>query len=292
MLKNTQQRVLVAAIALILGMLAYPPFQVIGENGWVSNMGYHWIFDPPTRRVSGARVTATVNVGMLLAQWIAVIIVVAITSYLIRGLQVEKDLNDDVGKTAPASSNAPDERSIHTWMHPGSGAYQERVERPSGPRGVGGWLTFLIMLMMLIGPFWAYIRINADLLVAEALFPRLEAAARWQLYKAFAWTTFFAAAAISVYGGHRLLIKTDPSAVRHAKIALWATGPVGVLVASLVLFSVFGKNAVDPGNLLGVLLGSTIFTSAWTLYLTFSKRVRNTYGERVINPEKDEDPAF
>jgi hypothetical protein len=44
--------------------------------------------------------------------------------------------------------------------------------------------------------------------------------------------------------------------------------------------------------LLGVLLGSTIFTSAWTLYLTFSKRVRNTYGERVINPEKDEDPAF
>lgn len=68
-MNSNQKRVLIAALIVIAGMIAYPPFHFIGINGVVINMGYGWIFAPP--EYSGLK--ATVDVLMLLMQWIGIL---------------------------------------------------------------------------------------------------------------------------------------------------------------------------------------------------------------------------
>ena len=76
-----QKSILVAVIAVLVAMIAYPPFHLVGRNGVVLNKGYGWIFDPPIT-------TATVNVSMLLIQWIGVLVVGGIAFFLTKGASV------------------------------------------------------------------------------------------------------------------------------------------------------------------------------------------------------------
>lgn len=62
-------------------MLLFPPFQFHTGNGALLNMGYGFLFDPPGLR---ERAIATVNTGMLLTQWLAVILVGAILWFAFR----------------------------------------------------------------------------------------------------------------------------------------------------------------------------------------------------------------
>lgn len=77
-MNTNQKRIITAVIVIIVGMLLYPPFQVIAKNGIVFNMGYDWIFDPPKRRYIGANV----NVSMLLIQWVGVLVVGGLAFFL------------------------------------------------------------------------------------------------------------------------------------------------------------------------------------------------------------------
>ncbi len=62
---NTKQKViLVAVMVVVIAMLLFPPY----HHGY-SNVGYSWIFKPPEDSKY-----ATVNVPMLLAQWVGVLI--------------------------------------------------------------------------------------------------------------------------------------------------------------------------------------------------------------------------
>jgi len=77
-MNQNQKRILMAVIAVIVVMLAYPPFQVIASNGVVFNMGYDWLIDPPKR----GYISATVNVSMLLIQWVGVLVVGGLAFFL------------------------------------------------------------------------------------------------------------------------------------------------------------------------------------------------------------------
>jgi len=77
-MSQNQKRVLVAVIAILVAMIAYPPFHIVRDNGAIFNMRYGWIFDPPNKR-------ATVNVSMLLMQWIGVLVVGVIAFFLTKG---------------------------------------------------------------------------------------------------------------------------------------------------------------------------------------------------------------
>jgi hypothetical protein len=77
---SSERLLLIAITAILIIMLAYPPFQLIVYNGAIINMGYGWIFDPPNR---GALV-ASVNLAMLLVQWIGVLLVGGIVYFLIK----------------------------------------------------------------------------------------------------------------------------------------------------------------------------------------------------------------
>lgn len=78
-MNKKQKAVLIAIMVVILGMLLYPPFHcIVGQRVW--SAGYSWIFDSP----ESMGVLATVNVGLLLAQWLGVLIVGGIMWFMLK----------------------------------------------------------------------------------------------------------------------------------------------------------------------------------------------------------------
>lgn len=68
---NDKQRFLVVGAAiLVLLTLIFPPYVVHLPNGAVINMGYDFLFSPPSR----GYLSATVNIPTLLAQWAGIAI--------------------------------------------------------------------------------------------------------------------------------------------------------------------------------------------------------------------------
>jgi hypothetical protein len=276
----SQKRILIAMIVIIVGMLLYSPFHVVANNGTIFNMGYDWITDPPKR----GYIAATVNVAMLLIQWVGVFVVGGLAFFLAK-----------TPTDAPVSSRAASarEQSSHDPQQP-------RPEKPlftevqseskPGPSGVGGWLLLLIVGMMVLGPLLGAGRINADIMMAEHQYPDITSLQQWKTYKTVTWWIFFAVVSISFYGGLGLARGNDGAAVSRAKAILWITGPGASLVLRfLVPIMVFGEsNAGD--QFMGAFIASIIAAAIWTTYLAKSKRVRNTYFSGSISEQEATSP--
>jgi hypothetical protein len=155
------------------------------------------------------------------------------------------------------------------------------------PTGVGGWLLLLVVGLMVLGPLIDAVLINADFLSAEARRPVLNSIPEWKTYKNATWLVFFIAAAISFYGALGLSMGRGWSVVRRTMAILWIRGPVATIaIAIIVPATIFGETNVD----LGGLIASAITTGIWTVYLSKSKRVHNTYGgpkQTQSAPEKE-----
>ncbi len=77
---NTPQKwVLILCAVILLGMLLFPPFQA-QVQGTVFNLGYHYVAEPPHR----GSVPASVNVQMLVVQWVGVALLGAIALLLLK----------------------------------------------------------------------------------------------------------------------------------------------------------------------------------------------------------------
>jgi hypothetical protein len=75
-----KRKVLIGVGAIVLAMLVYPPYRVYGWGGnssAVIQSGYPFLFELPNR--------ATVDVTMLLVQWVGALIVGAIAYFLLKG---------------------------------------------------------------------------------------------------------------------------------------------------------------------------------------------------------------
>lgn len=79
-MNSKQQKLLIGMIAVIMLMALFPPFRFIGENGVILNAGYGFVFFPPTL----GSFVAQVHVGMLLTQWVGVLIVGGLAFLLFR----------------------------------------------------------------------------------------------------------------------------------------------------------------------------------------------------------------
>lgn len=78
-MNTKQRRILVAAAIVIVAMLLYPPFNLVGRFDPAyahARFVYGWLFEPPY--------DAHVNVELLLTQWLAVGIVAGIAWVLSR----------------------------------------------------------------------------------------------------------------------------------------------------------------------------------------------------------------
>ena len=81
-MNDKQKIVLMAVGALILGMLLFVPYKVYGRGGNVLSHGYDWIFTLPSR--SSVGFLASVDIGLLLTQWLGVLIVGGIAFFLLK----------------------------------------------------------------------------------------------------------------------------------------------------------------------------------------------------------------
>ncbi len=70
-MNSKQKLILFAFILITVGMMLYPPFHIV-IKGTERNMGYGFLFDPPKK---SHFLVASVNVPVLIAQWIVSILV-------------------------------------------------------------------------------------------------------------------------------------------------------------------------------------------------------------------------
>ena len=80
-MNNKQKKVLMAVIAVVVAMLLFPPFHFIAATGIKLNKGYNFLFSPPT--LSNG-IQCSVDVGMLLTQWLVVLIVGGIAFFMLK----------------------------------------------------------------------------------------------------------------------------------------------------------------------------------------------------------------
>jgi hypothetical protein len=140
---------------------------------------------------------------------------------------------------------------------------------------IGGWLWFLIASLIALGPILTVVTTALELSNAETLYPTITGSSLWQTAQIIAWCSVAVYCLISIYAGVRLLRKHVPSSVAIAILCLWLAGPLLSLAGLYALAEAGGEpNAADVGAAVGRPL---VWATLWTLYLIFSKRVRQTY---------------
>lgn len=136
------------------------------------------------------------------------------------------------------------------------------------PRGVGGWLAFLVMLMLAVTPLVA---ISAT--VAAAAAPGAEERIGGT---ALIWVIGLVQAGAFAFAGWRLRAVWRWSSVRLAIAVWWLAGPVMSLAYGGAVTALTGGGA----SILPILIDvarTAIVAAIWTAYLLRSRRVRNTY---------------
>lgn len=147
----------------------------------------------------------------------------------------------------------------------------------TGPSGVAGWLLLLVLGLIFFGPLFGASRLNLDFIQAESQFSDLIQSEDWQLFKSATWWSFLAVACLGIYAGFGLARGRKKSVVTRAQIVLWVSGPGAAIVLGLFLpLIIFGSVEFDP-QFFSSLIGSSIAAAIWTMYLSRSRRVKNTY---------------
>lgn len=169
--------------------------------------------------------------------------------------------------------------------------------------GVRGWLRFLVIVLMVLGPLYGIAQTLGEFSRAEAANPALQNTAFWANYKTAVWVLMLVSVSVSIFAGRKLNKVFRWDSVQFAIKALWFIGPGMVLMDWAVAATTFGSAAgalfssQAIGSYVGSLVGSTIGATLWTAYLLRSRRVRNTYprpylGENpVARADRSERPA-
>ena len=151
-----------------------------------------------------------------------------------------------------------------------------------GPAGVYGWLFFLVAGLLVVGPL-------ATLLLTPVWFDQMEktypavSQSDWDTYKSASWGVLILAAAIGAVAGYRLAKQRTPQSVGFAKIAV-VIRPIASVAQWSLAGTLLGFNDFAVGLAVQELLYACLYAGIWTAYLSRSKRVRNTYYKRHIEP--------
>ena len=148
--------------------------------------------------------------------------------------------------------------------------------------GVAGWLGFLVASLIVLGPVVTVIGTALEFSQTERLYPEVVGTSLWRTAQTITWGSVAAYCLVSIYAGARLLRKHVPSSVTISIVCLWIAGP---LVAIVGLIALGNAGAEPTASDVGAALGRPIiWSTAWTLYLLYSRRVRDTYfGGRSIS---------
>ncbi len=135
----------------------------------------------------------------------------------------------------------------------------EKKELPDlsldGPKGVGGWLAFLIIILTILSPV-------ANIAMLAKDFHEIEMENPIMLH-------------ISAYFQY----KHEWKSVRYTISALWLIGPFSIVLVGLYFYMSFGTDMIGGfiKDMSGPFTKSIFWAVVWTAYLLKSKRVSNTY---------------
>jgi hypothetical protein len=144
-------------------------------------------------------------------------------------------------------------------------------------KGVGGWLLTFIIILSVISP----IRILLETAKMLALDAQTEAqlGSSWQTYSLFSWALAAATIAWAWFLAYRLARVHTPASVRLVVRGLWvlAFGPILLdLIVAWLLWPDLIAAGLDGTYFIGF-FQAAVFATIWSLYLTKSKRVENTF---------------
>lgn len=126
------------------------------------------------------------------------------------------------------------------------------------PVGVGGWLAFFLVTMMVVSPLKDLTSFGDHLEDVSAV----------------AWLFFVALHGLGWYAGI-LMLQGKAKGVRWARIRLIVGMCIGVLGGVLIIAAASDPPTTASG--VKALFGSIIYSALWLAYLGESKRVKNTY---------------
>ena len=148
------------------------------------------------------------------------------------------------------------------------------------PAGIGGWLALLIVWMVVLRPVAGVYMLNQ--LQADSLAnPIILENSSWLINTSTFWIIFLFVAALSIYGGLRLLRDRSPAAVRTAIIVLWIYSPIAA--ADLLIAREFLEGQVLWPNAAFTIGTNLAIAAIWTAYLMRSRRIRNTYFQQPVS---------
>lgn len=144
--------------------------------------------------------------------------------------------------------------------------------------GVGGWLAFLVIGLMFLGPLISLGITASDLARMERDYPNLMGNSDWKTLKILTWGGMVTQVAFTFTAGFRLSNSFNPASVRFAIFTLWFVA-VGLPVAQFYAVTSFTRlDGDDIRSDLARWIGqSLLWAIIWTAYLVRSKRVKNTY---------------
>lgn len=145
--------------------------------------------------------------------------------------------------------------------------------------GAGGWLAVLIVILIAVRPLWEGIAQSAVFTRELQADPSLLHDVLWNRYRQIVWEVFFVNSLLSVSAGLLLWKLHRPVSVRYAMAVLWIIWP-GSYIAVALVWLCLGHPFIALGTIVQEwhgLLVSLIAPLVWTIYLRYSKRVRNTY---------------
>lgn len=156
--------------------------------------------------------------------------------------------------------------------------YESSREKSPKRQGMGGWLAFLAVNLLVLWPLGGLVTIYAGFAKIEAEFG-VAGLPAWESYKTVTWLFFLASATVSILAGYCLCRVRDRISVQAAIYGIWLAGPVLNLAALLVGRLVLRVSCAGGSFWQGVCsVGfSVAMASLWTGYLKRSVRVKNTY---------------
>lgn len=142
--------------------------------------------------------------------------------------------------------------------------------------GVEGWLFFLAISLVALGPLVTVAQTTLEFSNLERLYPDTGGTTRWNAAFIAGWVATVAYCAISIFAGWCLFRRHVPSTVWIVIACIWLMGPALAVIGLLVAQDVSGSGATGANA--GASLGRPlVYSTIWTIYLLRSKRVRNTF---------------
>ncbi|MBE0147921.1 DUF2569 family protein [Serratia fonticola] len=144
--------------------------------------------------------------------------------------------------------------------------------------GVGGWLSFLIVVLFIGGGFSVLTAFNGTTWKeVEKQNPSLLTHVAFQNLQMMDRGVQFIVGALLIYCGYILYSKANPQTLKIAKIIIGIAYPLSFIFRDLFAPYFFLGISLSGQEVINEVVRSIVWAVIWTMYLYRSERVSNTY---------------